>query len=56
MAFDAQEEQGRELRALNDALLVSSVRQHELTEQANQATVAGIRRRNVRFTRLDRSR
>ena len=36
-AHDAQERRGQELRNLNDALLVSSVRQHELTEQAQQA-------------------
>lgn len=35
-----QAERGRELRGLNDALLVSSVRQHELTEQADHATAA----------------
>ena len=36
-ALDEQERRARELREVNDALLVSSVQQHELTEQAHQA-------------------
>ena len=39
-ALDKEAQRARDLRALNDALLVSSVRQHELTEQADRATAA----------------
>jgi signal transduction histidine kinase/CheY-like chemotaxis protein len=39
-AMEAQESLGRELRQLNQELLVSSVRQHELTEQAEAANRA----------------
>ena len=36
----AERDQGRQLREMNEALLVSSVHQHELTAQAEQATTA----------------
>lgn len=36
----AELDQGRQLREMNEALLVSSVHQHELTAQAEQATTA----------------
>lgn len=39
-ALDSQERQTRSLREINEALLVSSVRQHELTEQAEKAEAA----------------
>jgi signal transduction histidine kinase len=39
-AFEEQKQRGRELRELNDALLVSSARQHELTERAEHAALA----------------
>jgi signal transduction histidine kinase len=39
-ALEEQGRQGRELRGLNEALLVSSVRQHELIEQAGHAASA----------------
>ncbi|CAN5491052.1 hypothetical protein BH09PLA1_BH09PLA1_02510 [soil metagenome] len=37
MAQDALGEQDQEMRDVNEALLISSVRQHELTEQAREA-------------------
>ena len=39
-ALDAQERQSQSMREVNEALMVSSVRQHELTEQAQQAETA----------------
>ncbi len=35
-----EQDYGRQLREMNEALLISSVRQHELTEQAQQAKAA----------------
>lgn len=40
VALDAQEQQGGAMRDMNQSLLVSSVRQHELTEQAEKAEAA----------------
>ena len=39
-ALEQQAERSRELRELNEKVLVSSVRQHELTERAERAAVA----------------
>jgi PAS domain S-box-containing protein len=39
-ALDTQEQQAQSLRDVNEGLLVSSVRQHELTEQAQHAEAA----------------
>jgi len=39
-ALDTQEQQSRSLRDINERLLVSSVRQHELTEKAHEAEAA----------------
>ena len=39
-ALEAQEEQSQSLRVINERLVVSSVRQHELTEQAQEAEAA----------------
>jgi PAS domain S-box-containing protein len=39
-AMDAQELQARAMRAVNESLLVSALRQHELTEQAQKAEAA----------------
>ena len=36
----AERDYERQLREMNEALLVSAVRQHELTEQAEQAAAA----------------
>lgn len=40
LALDLQEVQARALREVNEGLLISSVRQHELTEQAQEAEAA----------------
>jgi signal transduction histidine kinase len=50
-ARDAQERRGQELRDVNDALLVSSVRQHELTEQAQNTEIA-LRESEARYRML----
>lgn len=39
-ALEAQEQQSQSMRDINEALMVSSVRQHELTEQAEKAEAA----------------
>lgn len=39
-ALEAQEQQSHSMRDINEALVVSSVRQHELTEQAQKAETA----------------
>ena len=39
-ALEAQEEQSQSLRVINERLVVSSVRQHELTEKAQEAEAA----------------
>ena len=39
-ALEAQEQQSHSMRDINEALMVSSVRQHELTEQAQKAETA----------------
>jgi signal transduction histidine kinase len=51
VALDAGERQARTLREVNEALLVSSVRQHELTEQTQEqaAALSDLHRRKDEF-------
>ena len=50
-ALDEQSKHARELREVNDALLTSSIRQHELTETA-EAAVAAARESEQRYRAL----
>ena len=48
-SLEALEEQSQSLRTVNEELLVSSVRQHELTEQVQTAGIAALRESENRF-------